>query len=122
MQDMIEKKLTVLSIVDPYFHVTNSGETVEASYNSDEIDDVVSVLQSDYCSHTFYQNYEHHKAGTTWYDFVNINSISIHNHPESISSTDGMLNPVEVLVFSDDSTISGTRSTTRRSASTTRSA
>ena len=53
MPDTIEKELTVSSIFDPYFHVTNSGEMVDVSQNSEVVCDVVDALQSGYCSHTY---------------------------------------------------------------------
>ena len=53
MPDTIETKLTVSSIFDPYFHVTNSGEMVDISGNSEVMSDVVTALEAEYCSHTF---------------------------------------------------------------------
>ena len=66
--DIIEKELIVSSIFDPYFHVTNSGEMVDVSQNSEVVGNVVSALQSEYCNHIYNQHNEHCDAGTTWYD------------------------------------------------------
>ena len=57
--DTIETKLTVSSIFDPYFHVINSGEVVDASRNSEVVGDVIAALEPEYYGHTYNQHNEH---------------------------------------------------------------
>ena len=101
MPDTIETELTVSSIFDPYFHVTNSGEMVDISWNSEVMRDVVATLEAGYCSHTFNYHNKHCDKETTWYDYVDINSINIHNHYEPLPATEEILNDVEVIILPD---------------------
>ena len=104
MPDTIETELTVSSIFDPYFHVTNSGEMIDISRISELVSDVISALQSEYCGHTFTCHNEHCDTETTWYDYVDINSINIHSHYEPLPETEEIVNNVEVIVLPDDQT------------------
>ena len=104
MPNTIETELTVLSILDPYIHVTNSDEMVDVSCNSEVVSDVIAALKSEYCSHTYNQHNEYCDEDTTWYDYVDINSINIHNHYEPIPATEEILNNVEVVILPDDHT------------------
>ena len=94
MPDTIKSELTVSSIFDPYFHVTNSGEMVDISRNSEVVSDVISALQSEYYGHTYNWHNEHCDNGTTWYDYVDFNSINIHTHYEPLPVTEEILNDV----------------------------
>ena len=67
MPDTIETELTISSMFDPYFHVTNSGEMVDISRHYKVVGDVVSTLQSEYCGHTYNCHNEHCDKETTWY-------------------------------------------------------
>lgn len=104
MPSRIETELIISSVFDSYFHVTNSDEMVVISRNSEVICDVISALQSEYCGHTYNQYNEHCDRDTTWYDYVDINSINIHSHYEPLSATEETLNNVEVTILPDDQT------------------
>ena len=104
MPDTIGKELTVSSIFDPYFHVTNSGEMVDVTQNSEVRGDVVAALQSEYCSNTYNRHNEHRDTSTEWYDFVDINSIGIQHHYEPIPATEEIINDTETIILSDDQT------------------
>ena len=77
--DIIEKDLTVSLIFDLYFHVTNSGEIINVSHNSEKVSDAISALESEFCSHIYNRHNDHRDEGTNWYNYVDINSIYIHN-------------------------------------------
>lgn len=68
------------------------------------VGDVIVALESEYCSHSYNQQNEHRDEGTTWYDYVDIISINIHNHYDPIAVTEEILNKVEVFILPDDET------------------
>ena len=47
MPNTIETEFTISSIINPYFHVTNSGEMVDILRHCEVISDVFSALQSE---------------------------------------------------------------------------
>ena len=102
MSDTIGTKLIVSSIFDPYFYVTNSGEMVDISRNSEVMSDViVVVLEAEYCSHTFNYHIKHCDKDTAWYDYVDINSINMSTHYEPLPATEEILNDIySYLLFS----------------------
>ena len=102
MPDTIETELIVSSIFDPYFHVTNSGEMVDVSRNSEVVCDVIAALESEYCSHIYNWDNEHCNKGTTWYDYADTNSINIHTHYEPLPVTEEILNNIDVVILPDD--------------------
>lgn len=53
MKDTIKNEITISSMFDPIFHVTNSGELIDVSLNSDVMSDVVVVLESEHCRDSF---------------------------------------------------------------------
>ena len=104
MPNTIETKLTVSSIFDPCFHVTNDGEMIDISRNSEVVSNIVAALESEYCSNTFNCHNVHCDEDTAWYDYVDINSINIPLHYEALPATEKIRNNTEVIIVSDDQT------------------
>ena len=104
MSDTIETELTVSSIFDLYYHITNSGDMVDVSTNSEVISDVVAALESEYYSHTFNCHNGHCDKETEWYDYVNINSVKIPTHYEPLLATEEIINDTKVIIVLDDTT------------------
>ena len=104
MLDTIETELTVSSIFDPYFHVTNNGKMVDISRNSEVIINVVSALESENCGNTYNRHNVHCDKDTAWYDYVDINSINIPTHYEPLPATEEILNDTKVIIIPDDQT------------------
>ena len=77
---------------------------VDISRHCEVVSDVVSALQSEYCGHTYNCHNEHCDKETTWYDYVDTNSINIHDHYEPLPATEEIMNDVELIILPDDQT------------------
>ena len=104
MPDTIKTELTVSSIFDPYFHITNNGDMIDVTKNSDVIGDVVAALESKYCGNTYNHHNMHRDKDTAWYDYVDINLINIPTHYEPLPVAEEILNDMEVIIIPDDQT------------------
>ena len=83
MMDTI-KKVTVSSIFDKFFHVTNSGEVIDMSSNSKVMSYLVAILEPKYYGKSNNHHNVHHDWNTIWFNYVNMNVINVHCYYEPL--------------------------------------
>ena len=103
--DTIETDLTISSVFDSLYRITNNGNIVDVSNNNETRYDLIASLELEYCSDSFSCQNCHRDEDTVWYNYVNINAININNHYEAIAVLSEVLNDVEVLVLPDHATV-----------------